>query len=342
MAGEGVITGGRVRAGDVWIIWTAALKPWEVEHCIYRTKNGEIAWGYTNHTTNDTKEDVYVLLLERDSKDIPLEDWLRGLAATGAKPTIAAETARGYHCVTANVYKSKRDLTAALELVNATGLIDEGTYALARIRSQDTTPFTNIFRIGGKYDYKDIVVRRWLPPPTPWHSNILGLYAQKCTLEISATRLAHRCPGYTGRPGPAARAGLEVHKVWEQEMEAKGWRTEVPLWWNIGNLRFRAIADAKREHDDYIEIIELKSTERAAHSVAAERQMLAEAALAALQYQRPAFGWVQTPDGETHAGAMVAPDEAKHVLLALLRTSFARPTCETCIFNSYCTGWRKK
>ena len=342
MAGKGVITGGRVRTGDVWIIWTAALRPWEVEHCIYRTKNGEIAWGYTNHTTNDTKEDVYVLLLERDSKDIPLEDWLRGLAATGAKPTIAAETARGYHCVTANVYKSKRDLTAALELVNATGLIDEGTYALARIRSQDTTPFTNIFRIGGKYDYKDIVVRRWLPPPTPWHAAVLNLYAQKCTLEISATRLAHRCPGYTGRPGPAAKAGSEIHRAWEAEKEKEGWLTERELWWNIGNLRFRAIADAFREHDDYIEIIELKSTEHAARSVIAERQVQAQVALAALQYQRPAIGMIQTPDGETHAVATALPSEAKGWLLELLRTSFTRPTCETCIFNSYCTKWWKK
>jgi hypothetical protein len=325
-----------------WIWYLEREEPWSVGRCIYRTLNGEVAQGFTNHTKNEKGEDVYFILLERDDKEIALEDWLRGLTMIGVKPVIAAETARGYHVVTANAFKSKQDLTAALELVSQTGLVDDGMYALARIREGSDIPFTNILRIAGKYNYKDITVRRWLPPPTPWHANVLGLYAQKATLEISATRLAHRCPGYTGRPGPAAKAGLEIHRTWEKEMEEKGWRTEVQLWWNINNLRFQAVADALMEHDDYVDVIELKSTERAAQSIAAERQLIAETALAALQYQRPAFGWVQTPDGETHAGAMVAPDEAKHVLLALLRTTFTKPTCETCIFNSYCKGWVRK
>jgi hypothetical protein len=325
-----------------WIWWIEHEEPWSVGRCIYRTLNGEVAQGFTNHTIDDKGNDLYFLLLERDDKEIALEDWLRGLVAVGVKPVIVSETARGYHCVCANMFKSKQDITASLEIVSQTGLVDDGMYALARIRSDKEIPFTNILRIAGKYNYRDIVVRRWLPPPTPWHYNILGLYAEKCTLEISATRLAHRCPGYTGRPGPAAKAGLEIHRTWEKEMEAKGWRVEVPLWWNIGNMRFQAVADALYEHDDYIEIIELKSTERSATDPATDRQLVAECALAALQHQRPAIGMVQTPDGERYGTAAVAPHEAKRWLTELLRTSFAYPSCRTCIFTSYCTGWWRK
>jgi len=325
-----------------WIWYLEKEEPWSVGRVIYRTLNGEVAQGFTNHTRNEAGEDIYFMLLERDNKEIALEDWLRGLVNVGAKPVIVAETARGYHTVTANAFKSKQDITAALEIVSSTDLVDDGMYALARIREGSDIPFTNILRLSGKYNYRDIVVRRWLPPPTPWHANVLGLYAQKCTFEISATRLAHRCPGYTGRPGPAARAGLEVHKVWEQEMEAKGWRTEVPLWWNIGNLRFVAKADALMEHDDRIEIIELKSTERSATSPTTDRQLAAECALAALQYQRPAVGWVQTPDGERYRTITVMPHEAKSTLLGLLKTSLVHPSCRTCIFNSYCEGWWRK
>jgi hypothetical protein len=125
-------------------------------------------------------------------------------------------------------------------------------------------------------------------------------------------------------------------------MEKQGWRTEVTLWWNIGNMRFRAIADALMEHDDHVEIIELKSTEHAARSIPAERQVQAEAALAALQYQRPATGTVQTPDGEQYWSTTVVPREAKRWLTELLRTSFVYPSCRTCIFNSYCAGWWRK
>jgi hypothetical protein len=322
-----------------WIWYLEKDEPWSVGRVIYQTLNGEVAQGFTNHTIDDKGNDLYFLLLERDDKEIALEDWLRGLVAVGAKPVIVAETARGYHVVTANAFKSKQDITAALEIVSQTGLVDDGMYALARIRSDKEIPFTNILRIAGKYNYRDIVVRRWLPPPTPWHRNILGLYAGKCTLEISATRLAHQCPGYTGKPGPAAKAGLEIHRTWEKEMEKQGWRTEVQLWWNFNNLRFRAIADALMEHDDHVTIIELKSTEHAAQSIFAKRQAETEVALAALQFQKPAVAFVRTPDGESYGSVTVGPSDAKHWLLQLLRTSFVRPTCETCIFNSYCKGW---
>jgi hypothetical protein len=325
-----------------WIWYLEKDEPWSVGRVIYRTLNGEVAQGFTNHTKNEKHEDVYFMLLERDDKEIPLENWLRGLVNIGVKPVIVAETARGYHCVTANAYKSKRDITAALEIVSATGLVDDGMYALARVREGSDVPFTNILRVAGKYNYKDIVVRRWLPPPTPWHRNVLGLYAKKATLEVSATRLAHRCPGYTGRPGPAAKAGKEIHEAWEKEMEAKGWETEKELRWSIGNMQFRAIADALRYRGEYVEIIELKSTEHAARSTITERQLQAECALAALQYQKPALGTVQTPDGETHAVATALPHEAKDWLLQLLRTSFLKPTCETCIFAGFCAGWWRK
>jgi hypothetical protein len=325
-----------------WIWYLEKDEPWSVGRVIYQTLNGEVAQGFTNHTIDDEGNDLYFLLLERDDKEIALEDWLRGLVNVGVKPVIVAETARGYHVVTANAFKSKRDITAALEIVSSTGLVDDGMYALARIRTDSEVPFTNILRLSGKYNYRDIVVRRWLPPPTPWHANVLGLYAKKCTLEISATRLAHRCPGYTGRPGPAAKAGKEIHEAWEKEMAKQGWETEVELFTSTNNLRFRAIADALRYRGEYVEVIELKSTEHAARSILAERQLAAECALAALAYQRPAVGRVVTPDGEWHAADAITPEEAKQELLQLLRTSFTRPTCETCIFREFCKGWMRK
>ena len=308
---------------------------------MYRTRNGEIAWGYTNHTLDGAQSDAYILLLERDDKSVELEDWLRGLANMGIKPAIVAETTRGYHCVTANIYRKKEDITVVLEILQAFGEIDEGMYALARIRAGDTTPFTNILRIGGKYRTKDIVVRRWLPPPTPWHAQILSLYAQWCTLQISATRIAHGCPGFTGKPGPAAKTGIEIHEKIERELAREGWQTEVELRYTMNNMLFTAIADAVKVQDDHVEVFEIKSTERTAGTQAARTQACTEAALSAITFTKTATAKVVTPDFEVHYEVTVQPQEAVRTLLRLLKGMFHAPDCDRCVFNAFCKGWSR-
>ena len=328
----------RIQAGKAQIIWIPARKPWQVERCIYETRNGEVAWGYTNHTYNSTFNDVYILLLERDDKNTALEDWLRSLTSIGIKPVIVAETARGYHCVTTNIYNRKEDITTVLEILQAMRYIDEGIYVLARIRSTSATNFTNILRIGGKYETKDIVVRRWLPPPTLWHTQVLALYARECALQVSATRIAHGCPGFTGKPSPAAKAGLEIHRKIESELTKQGWKTEVELRHKINNMLFTAIADAIKIKNDHIEVLEIKSTKRTARTQAAQTQAHVEAALSAISFMKNATAKVITPDFEVHHEVSVRPQEAERTLLHLLKSMFHTPNCELCIFNTFCKG----
>jgi hypothetical protein len=327
------------KGSKVWHMTVAAKKPWQVEKALYMTKEGRIAWGYTNHTKDQNNNDIWFILLDTDTKEMEFEAWLRALVHHGFKPVIALETRNGYHAVTANYTYNMQEIATYLQMLADWKLVDSGTAKLAEIRARDQIPFTNILRVNGKYKEKDIIVRRWLPPPTPWHAKILELYAKHCTLQISATRIAHGCTGYLGRPGPSAEAGQEIHEAWEKEMHEAGWNTEVTVEHRIGNMKFTARVDALRLYSDMVELIELKSTRITAKSYTSWRQLKAETALTALHFGKQAWGYIKTPDAETHAYIRMTPSEALRTLYELYSGMFFSPTCESCIFKEFCIEW---
>jgi len=328
----------RAPSGAWWLSYEAT-KPWQVEIALYRTLRGEHAIGYTNHTVDDERRDRYALLLELDEKTIELEDWLRGLACVGLRPWLAAETKRGYHAVSGVLMYSKKDVAMWLVNLSTSHLCDAGIADLALIRRDDPeTHFTNILRVYGKYSEKDIVVRRWLPPPTPWHAAILSLYCKYAYLEWSATRLARRCPGFVSTPNRYTERGKLIHQAWERSMQQEGWETERRFTARVRNMIFTCVADAAKDYGDCIEIIELKSTIWTARRREAGRQMIAEAAIAALATGKTAIAEIQTPGGEVWNIVEIEPSEAWDALRKLLKTCFRKPTCELCAFKRFCPG----
>jgi len=325
---------------DMFHMTTVARKPWQVELALYMTIKGEVAVGYTNRTLDSEGNEVFFLLLERDDKEIQLEDWLRGLSERGIGIAIAAETTRGYHAVSIQHFESKHEIVNVLHDLAQWNIIDNGIYELARIRTEQDAPFTNILRYNGKYKQNDIIVRRWLPPPTRWHVQILQLYAKKATLEISATRIANGCPGFTGKSTEATRTGLDIHETWEYKMAKQGWIIEKELTYRMGNLLFRCYVDALRKKADHVEVLELKSTEKAAANWRAELQLEVECALAALTYNKPTHCHVVTPNGKTFYEVQIEPEHAARHLLQLHASMTHAPNCGMCIWKSWCRGWR--
>ena len=248
-------------------------KPWDVEIALYKTVNGEVAMGITNHTLSPIGTDLFAIFLEIDNHDRTAEDIIRGLLDAGFMPWLVARTNRGWHVILRDFVEDKETVVKAMRRLAESNLCDPGFVELAEIRLRDQEAhFTNLLRVHGKYAERDIVVKRVTPPPTEWHKHVWDLYRRYAKVEVSATRYAAGCLGYTPKPTMEMWLGKEEHRLWEERMQKEGWEVEKEFTHEVGNTVYTGVVDAIKELENEVQVIEYKSTANAALEPTAQHQ----------------------------------------------------------------------
>jgi len=192
--------------------------------------------------TNKLPDGRNVLFLETDRHNMTERAIMKHLAHRGIPFFMLIRTKKGYHLITRIYAKPEKISEICMELTTWLGW-SKGICELAEIRKG--MDFSQILRVSGKYEEKDITVVRWTDPINEWERKVFNFYMEHARFHTTVSRLARGCTAYEpAAEDEALEKGRGIHREVLKKLKFMGYETEVNVKARVGNITIEGRADA--------------------------------------------------------------------------------------------------